>query len=82
MIRAQLEHIIRAAVAVADDDEIIVVGSQAVLGQFPDAPAPLLVAAGLASPETLLGRLASLPVDEAARSRIERAIAADARATK
>ena len=40
------------------------------------------VAAGLASPETLLGRLASLPVDEAARSRIERAIAADARATK
>ena len=43
MIRAQLEHIIRAASTVADDDEIIVVGSQAVLGQFPDAPADLLV---------------------------------------
>jgi hypothetical protein len=41
--RAQLEHVIRAASTVADDDEIIVVGSQAVLGQFPNAPAELLV---------------------------------------
>lgn len=43
MTRAQLEHIIRAATTVADDDELIIVGSQAVLGQFPDAPAELLV---------------------------------------
>jgi hypothetical protein len=41
--RTQLEHIIRAAATIADDDEIIVIGSQAVLGQFPDAPPELLV---------------------------------------
>jgi hypothetical protein len=43
MTRAQLEHVIRAAAAIADDAEIVVVGSQAVLGQFPDAPPELLV---------------------------------------
>lgn len=42
MTRTQLEHIIRAAATIADDDEIII-GSQAVLGQFPDAPPELLV---------------------------------------
>lgn len=41
--RADLEHIIRAAAQIADDDEIIVIGSQSVLGQYPDAPADLLV---------------------------------------
>lgn len=43
MTRAQLEHIIRAACSIADDDELIIVGSQAILAQFPDAPAELLV---------------------------------------
>jgi len=43
MTRTQLEHVIRAAATIADDDEIVVLGSQAVLGQFPDAPAELLV---------------------------------------
>lgn len=43
MKRAQFEHIIRAAATIADDDEIIVIGSQAILGQFPDAPDALLV---------------------------------------
>ncbi len=43
MTRDQLEHIIRASGTIADDDEIIVIGSQAVLGQFPDAPPDLLV---------------------------------------
>jgi hypothetical protein len=43
MTRAQLEHVIRAAATIADDDEIVVLGSQAVLGQFPDAPEELLV---------------------------------------
>lgn len=33
---------IRAAGAIAEDREIVVIGSQAVLGQFPDAPAALL----------------------------------------
>jgi hypothetical protein len=43
MKRHELEHLIRAAADIADDDEIVVVGSQAVLGQFPDAPPELLV---------------------------------------
>jgi hypothetical protein len=43
MKRAELEHIIRAAANIADDDEIIVIGSQSILAQFPDAPAELLI---------------------------------------
>ena len=43
MTRAQLEHLIRASGDIADDDEIIVIGSQAILAQFPDAPSDLLV---------------------------------------
>jgi uncharacterized nucleotidyltransferase DUF6036 len=42
MRRPELEHVIRAAAAVCGDDELIVVGSQAVLGQFPQAPEELL----------------------------------------
>ena len=42
MTREQLEHIVRGAAYIVDDDELIVVGSQAVLGQFPDAPPALL----------------------------------------
>jgi hypothetical protein len=42
MNRAALEHILRAAAAVADEHDVIVIGSQAVLGQFPDAPDALL----------------------------------------
>lgn len=42
MKRCQLEHVIRAAADVVQD-EIVVVGSQAILGQFPDAPESLLV---------------------------------------
>lgn len=38
MTRAELEHAIRAACDVAHDDAIFVFGSQAILGQFPDAP--------------------------------------------
>jgi hypothetical protein len=45
MTRSQLEHIIRAAADIADDDEIIVIGSQSILGQYPEAPAALLVSA-------------------------------------
>jgi len=41
--RRDLEHIIRASAQIADDDEIIIIGSQAILGQFPDAPADLLI---------------------------------------
>lgn len=43
MTRAQLEHLLRAAATIANDDEIVVIGSQAILGQFPDAPAAMRV---------------------------------------
>src|SRR5207249_805484 len=43
MQRPQLEHIIRAAAAITGAQEFIIIGSQAVLGQFPDAPLELLV---------------------------------------
>jgi len=39
--RDQLEHAIRAACAVAEDSEVWVFGSQAILGEFPDAPEAL-----------------------------------------
>ncbi|HZV75485.1 MAG TPA: DUF6036 family nucleotidyltransferase [Conexibacter sp.] len=42
MRREDLEHVIRAAAAVADDDEIVVIGSQAILGRLPTAPDALL----------------------------------------
>lgn len=38
MNREQLEHAIRAACDVADDRELWVFGSQAILGEYPDAP--------------------------------------------
>jgi hypothetical protein len=41
MTRAELEHAIRAACVVARDTEVIVFGSQSILGQHPDAPASL-----------------------------------------
>lgn len=43
MRRQDLEHIIRAAADVTGDQEIVVVGSQAILGQHPDAPRQLLL---------------------------------------
>ncbi len=43
MNRRQLEHVIRAASAIVEDDEIVIIGSQAILGQYPAAPAALLV---------------------------------------
>jgi hypothetical protein len=43
MTRAALEHILRAAAAIANEREFIVIGSQAVLGQFPEAPEALRV---------------------------------------
>jgi hypothetical protein len=39
-------HVIRAAADVSRDD-LVVIGSQAILGQFPDAPAALLVSSEL-----------------------------------
>lgn len=41
MQRHELEHVIRAAAAIANTREIVIIGSQAVLGAAPDAPAEL-----------------------------------------
>ena len=41
MTREQLEHAIRAACEVSEDSEIWIFGSQAILGEFPDAPEDL-----------------------------------------
>jgi len=43
MRRQQLEHIIRAATGITGATEFVIIGSQAVLGQFPQAPDELLV---------------------------------------
>jgi RNase P protein component len=40
--RKQLEHIIRAAAGNADTNDIVVIGSQAILGTYPEAPDELL----------------------------------------
>ena len=41
MTRDQLEHAIRAACNVSQDTELWIFGSQAILGEFPNAPATL-----------------------------------------
>jgi len=43
MHRQQLEHIIRAATGITGATEFVIVGSQSVLGQFPQAPDELLI---------------------------------------
>lgn len=41
MTRDQFEHVVRASAAITGGDEFVLVGSQAVLGQFPEAPLDL-----------------------------------------
>ena len=43
MQRLELEHVIRACGEIAGDDEFIIIGSQAILGQFPSAPLKFLM---------------------------------------
>jgi hypothetical protein len=43
MRRSDLEHLIRAAGRIAGERELVIIGNQAVLGQFPDAPVALLM---------------------------------------
>ena len=43
MNRLQLEHLLRAAGSIAGQDRVIVIGSQSILGAWPDAPASLLM---------------------------------------
>jgi hypothetical protein len=62
--RDELEHAIRAACDVAGDEAVYVFGSQAILGQYPEAPAALRqsVEVGVA-PRTRLDRV--IPVRDA-----------------
>jgi hypothetical protein len=43
MKRSQVEHVLRAAAAISQEHSFVVVGSQAILLPFPDAPEELLV---------------------------------------
>ncbi len=43
MQRKELEHVIRAAGSIAEADELIILGSMAILGAYPDAPEELLI---------------------------------------
>jgi hypothetical protein len=43
MKKPELEHILRAAGSISESDEMVVLGSQAILASFPDAPESLLV---------------------------------------
>ncbi len=43
MKRSQAEHVLRAAAAIAQEQSFVVVGSQAILFEFPNAPPDLLV---------------------------------------
>lgn len=42
MTRSQLEHIIRASGAIAEVHQLVIIGSQAILGPYPEAPSELL----------------------------------------
>ena len=63
MTREQLEHAIRAACNVSGDTELIIFGSQAVLGEHPDAPHELRT-----SIEVLLGEGHGRPFTQARTS--------------
>jgi hypothetical protein len=43
MNRSQLEHMIRAAGSIADDKEIVILGSTSIPAQFPGFPESLLL---------------------------------------
>ena len=42
MRRADLEHVVAAAAQIVGEHEFVIVGSQAILGSYPDAPPSLL----------------------------------------
>jgi hypothetical protein len=42
MRRSELEHIIRAAAAITNEYELVVIGSQSILGEVPNPPEPLV----------------------------------------
>lgn len=76
MKRAELEHIIRAAGSIADAQRLVIIGSQAILGSFPHAPAELTISAEadtypLDAPDLAVSKLAEERV-QAIRPRLAR----------
>jgi len=79
MQRSALEHVIRASGAIADDDQIVVIGSQSILGEYPDAPARPkdfeyigdLVRHEMINRKTMVQRLSETDLSKVDRSRIK-----------
>ena len=79
MTREELEHAIRAACEIAQDDAVFVFGSQAILGQFPEAPAAFrerdrdfvrtLLVERMVDQAVLLGRIGALDLRTDERDR-------------
>jgi hypothetical protein len=42
MRRSEFDHVLAAAAEVSEEDDLVVIGSQAILGSVPEAPASLL----------------------------------------
>lgn len=47
MTRAELEHVLRAASAIADEPEVLVIGSQSILGSVPEERLPAAATASI-----------------------------------
>jgi hypothetical protein len=47
MTREQLEHVLRAAARIAEDPDVVVIGSQSILGSFPEDSLPASVIASI-----------------------------------
>lgn len=60
MKRSEVEHVLRAAAAIAQEHSFVVVGSQAILLAHPDAPEELLVSRELDLYPALLERIGQL----------------------
>lgn len=63
MKRSQLEHIVRAAAGVAADRGVLVIGSQSILGTFPDAALPREAVQSMEADVVALTRDRPLEVD-------------------
>ena len=70
MTREQLEAVIHAVADITGRQRLVAIGSQAILGRFPDAPAELLVSreADIYAPDSLeLGELITGSIGQGGR---------------
>ena len=77
MKRAQLEHIVRAAANAAADRGILVIGSQSVLGTFPDAALPREAIVSIEADVVALANDRPLEVDDDKTDLVDGAIGED-----